>query len=83
MISELKARNTITAIRALDVPVLRYCFGIIYWRTEEIKKTDRKIRKMLTMCKLNHSKADKDWLYIKRKKEREDWYKSKRHIKQK
>ena len=34
---ELNARNKITAIGALAVPVLRYTFGIITWRTEEIK----------------------------------------------
>ena len=34
--SELNARNKITAIGA--VPVLRYSFGIINWRIEEIKK---------------------------------------------
>ena len=32
------ARNKITAIAALAVPVLRYSFGIINWRIEEIKK---------------------------------------------
>ena len=36
--SELNARNKVTAIGALAVPVLRYSFGIINWRTEEIKK---------------------------------------------
>ena len=36
--SELNARNKITTIGALVVPVLRYSFGIINWRTEEIKK---------------------------------------------
>ena len=36
--SELNARNKITAIGALAVPVLRYSFGIINWRIEEIKK---------------------------------------------
>jgi len=36
--SELNTRNKITAIGALTVPVLRYSFGIINWRTEEIKK---------------------------------------------
>ena len=35
---ELNARNKITAIGALAVPVLRYSFGKINWRTEEIKK---------------------------------------------
>jgi len=36
--SELNARNKITVNGALAVPVLRYSFGIINWRTEEIKK---------------------------------------------
>jgi len=35
--SELNARNKITAIGALVVPILRYIF-FINWRTEEIKK---------------------------------------------
>jgi len=65
--SELKARNKITAIGALAVPVLRYCFGIINRRTEEIKKIDRKTRKMLTTYKMHHPKADIDRLYVKRK----------------
>jgi len=34
--SELNARNKTTAIAALAVPVFRYSFGIINWRTEEI-----------------------------------------------
>jgi hypothetical protein len=60
--SELNARNKITAIGALAVPVLRYSFGIINWRMEEIKQTDRKTRKMLTMHKMHHPKADIDRL---------------------
>ena len=36
--SELNARNKITAIGAFPVPILRYSFGIINWRIEEIKK---------------------------------------------
>jgi hypothetical protein len=56
MNSELKSRNKITAIRALAVPVLRYRFGIINWRIEEIKRTDCKTRKMLTMYKVHHQK---------------------------
>jgi hypothetical protein len=35
---ELNARSKITAIGALAVPVLRYSFGIINWRIEEINK---------------------------------------------
>ena len=36
--TELNARKKITAIGALAVRVLRYGFGIINWRIEEIKK---------------------------------------------
>jgi hypothetical protein len=67
MKSELNARNKITVIGALAVPVLRYSFGIINWRLEEIKQIDRKTRKMLTMYKMHHPKAGIDRLYIKRK----------------
>jgi hypothetical protein len=65
--SELKARNKITAIGALAVPVLRYSFGIINWRIEEIKQIDGKTRKMLAIYKMHHPKADIDRLYVKRK----------------
>jgi hypothetical protein len=59
--------NKITATGAMAVPVLRYSFGIINWRIEEIKQIDRKTRKMLTLYKLHHPKADTDRLYVKRK----------------
>jgi hypothetical protein len=36
--SELNAKNKITAVGALAVPVLRYSFCIINWILEEIKK---------------------------------------------
>ena len=65
--TNIKIRNKITAIGALAVPVLRYSFGIINWRIEEIKKLDRKTRKMLKMYKMHHPKADIDRLYVKRK----------------
>ena len=65
--SELNARNKITATGALAVSLLRYSFGIINGRIEEIKKIYRKTRKMLTMYKMHHPKADIDRLYVKRK----------------
>jgi DNA-directed RNA polymerase subunit L len=65
--SELNARNKTTANGALMVPILRYSFGIINWRLEEIKQIDRKTRKMLTMYKMHHPKADIDRLYVKTK----------------
>ena len=65
--SDLNSRNTITATGALAVPVLKYSFGIINWRIEEIKKIYRKTRKIPTMYKMHHPKADIDRLYLKRK----------------
>ena len=65
--SDLNAKNKITAIGALAVPVLKYSFGIINWRLEEIRKTDWKTRKVLTLYKMHQPKADIDSLYVKRK----------------
>jgi hypothetical protein len=65
--SELNAKNKITATGTLAVPVLRYSFGMFNWRLEEIKKIDRKTRKILTMYKMHHLKADVDRLYVKGK----------------
>jgi hypothetical protein len=53
--SHLNAKNKITSIGALDDAVLRYSFGIINWRLEEIRKFDRKTREVLTMYKLQHN----------------------------
>jgi len=47
---ELNVRNKIAAIGALAVPVLKYCFGIINWRIEEIKQIDRKTRNQCIKC---------------------------------
>jgi len=65
--SELNAKNKITAIGVIAVPVLRNSFGIINLRLEEIRKIDRKTRKVLTMYKMHEPKADIDRLYVKRK----------------
>ena len=56
--SELNAKNKITAVGALVVPVLRYYFGIVNRRLEEIRKIDRKTIKKLTAYKINHPAAD-------------------------
>jgi hypothetical protein len=67
--SELNARNKTTASGALAFPVLRYSFGIINWRLEEIKQIDRKTRKMPTMNTMHNQKADIARLHVKRKEE--------------
>ena len=51
----------------LAVPVVTYSFNIINWTVEDLKKLDRKTRKLLTMGKMDHPKADKDRLYLPRK----------------
>jgi hypothetical protein len=51
------------------VPVLRYSFGIINWRQEDLRKLDRKTRKLLTIHGQHHSKANIDRLYVPRKQE--------------
>ena len=65
--SDLNARNKITAIGALAVPVLKHSFGVINWRLEEIRKIAWKTRKVLTMYEMHQPKADIDSLYVKRK----------------
>ena len=55
--SELNAKNKIMAIGVLAVSVLRYSFGIINWKLEEIRRTDRKTRNILTMHKMQHPKV--------------------------
>jgi hypothetical protein len=65
--SDLNAKNKITAIGALAVTLLRYRYGIIDWRLEEIRKFDRKTNKVLPVYKLHNPKGDIDRLYVKRK----------------
>jgi ElaB/YqjD/DUF883 family membrane-anchored ribosome-binding protein len=62
--SELNARNKITATGALAVPVVRCSFRIINWRIEEIKQTDRRTRKMLTMYKMHHPKGGRGMVQV-------------------
>jgi hypothetical protein len=54
---EMKAKNKITAVATLAVPVLRYTFGIVNWGLEEIRNIDRKPRKKLTMYKMQNPKV--------------------------
>jgi hypothetical protein len=58
----LNAKNKIKTTEALNVPVLRYSFGIINCKLEEIRKIDRKTKKVLTMYKMHHSIADIDYI---------------------
>jgi hypothetical protein len=43
--SEMNPRNKITAIGTLAVPILRYSFGVINWRLEEVNKLKGKLER--------------------------------------
>jgi len=60
--SEINGKNKIVAIRELAVPLLRYSFGIINWRLEEIRKTDRNTIKILIMYKIHHPKGKIEYM---------------------
>ena len=64
--SELNAINRIAAINSLAVPVITYSMNVINWQMNDIKKLDTKTRKLLTMYRMHHPKADVDRLYLPR-----------------
>ena len=63
--TELNVRNKIMAINSLAIPIVTYGFNILNWTISEIKRLDIKVRKLLTMNKMHHPKADVDRLYIR------------------
>jgi hypothetical protein len=65
--TELSVKNKIQAVGALALPVLGCSFGIINWCQEELRKLDRKTRKLLTIHGQHYPKADVDNLYVSRK----------------
>lgn len=64
--TELNAKNKIESINLLALPVLRYSFGIVNWRKDEIEKLDTLTRKQLTMNRMHHPKAAVERLYMPR-----------------
>ena len=65
--TSLNGGNAIQAINARAVSIIRYGFGIVEWRKSELEASDRKTRKLLTMYRSFHPKADAGRLYWKRK----------------
>jgi hypothetical protein len=65
--SKLNGANKIQALNAYAIPVVSYTGGIIDWTANEINELDRKTRKLLTIHKALHPKADVDRLYVSRK----------------
>ena len=58
--SKLNAINKIQAINTLAIPVVTYSFNITNWQMSEIRKMNRKTRKVFTMELMNHPKEDVD-----------------------
>ena len=65
--SKLNVKNEIQAINTRAVALLRYGAGIINWKLDELKRTDKTTRKTLTMYWALHPWNDIDRLYLKRK----------------
>ena len=62
--SELNARNKITTINTLAVPVVLYSYGIIDWKLNELQDLDKMTRKRLCMKRMLAKKADVDRIYL-------------------
>ena len=65
--SKLNGKNKITAINTWAVAIFRYGAAILKWKESELKKVDRKTRKLMTIHGALHPKSDVDRLYVKRK----------------
>ena len=65
--SELNAKNKLEAINTLAISVVSYHFNVVNWNLEEIKRLDRKIRKLMTLNRMHHPKANVNRMYIPRK----------------
>ena len=54
------------AINTRAVAVLRYSFGVLDWRKDELREMDRMTRKIMTMHGALHPKSDVDRVYVSR-----------------
>ena len=56
--SKLNGGNVVRAINARAVSIIHYGAGIVKWTKEELRKLDRKRRKLLTINGALHPQAD-------------------------
>ena len=64
--TNLSAKNKISAINQLAVPVLQYTFGVVDWPQNSLDPVDVKTRKYLTMYKIFYKLQNHDRLYLPR-----------------
>ena len=56
--SKLSGGNTIKAINAWAISVVRYSGGIVDWTVDELKEADKKTRKLLTLNGALHPRSN-------------------------
>ena len=64
--SKLYAGNMFNGINAWAIGVVRYSAGILDWTTQDVKRMDVRMRKILTMNGALHPRSNVDRLYLKR-----------------
>ena len=64
--SKLNGGNVIKAMNTWAVAAVRYTAGILDWTVNELREMDRKTRKLMTINRALHPKADVDRLYVSR-----------------
>ena len=64
--TELISKNRITAINMLVILFITYSFNIIDWNLSEVKRSDIKVRKMMTTHSIHHPKVYIHRLYLQR-----------------
>jgi len=71
--SKLNEWNTIKAINTWAVAAVRYTAGIFDWTVDELKDMDKKTRKLMTINRVLHPRADVDRLYVSRREGGRGW----------
>ena len=64
--SKLNGGNVVNAMNSRAVSIIRYSAGIVECTKDELRKLDRKTRRLLTINRAFHPQADVDRLYLKR-----------------
>ena len=65
--TKFSCRNLINGINTWAVLLVRYSGPFLKWTRDELRQTDQRIRKLMTMHKALHHRDDMDKLYVPRK----------------
>ena len=65
--TKLFSRNLIKGINTWALPFVRYSGPFLKWTREKLKQMDQRTRKLMTMHKALHTRADVDRLYVSKK----------------